>query len=123
MISQRKVLLPLDPLCPSFEKLLLLAPKCCQLSDDVNIDGNFVQWNHFKHKQSLYGKYYAYLCDARNKIAQCQKACSMWSNNYNGDDEMCPSTGNHFIITLLKSWKYIVYFRRKIGQFNIFRKK
>ncbi|XP_030756075.1 UPF0518 protein AGAP011705 [Sitophilus oryzae] len=88
MISQRKMLLPLDPLCPSFEKLLLLAPNCCQLCDDITIDGNFVQWNHFKHKQSLYGKYYAYLCDARHKISQCQRACLSWNNTYNGDDEI-----------------------------------
>lgn len=93
MISQRKMLLPLDPLCPSFEKLLSLAPNCCQLPDnDMHLDGNFVQWNHFKHKQSLYGKYYAYLCDARNKIGQCQRACSNWSNSYNGDDDILQNT-------------------------------
>ncbi|XP_060515828.1 FHIP family protein AGAP011705 [Cylas formicarius] len=89
LLSQRKILLPLDLSCSSFEKLLLLAPNCCRLPDsDVGVDGSFIQWNHFKHSQSLYGKYYAYLCDARNKIGQCQRACSSWSNSYNGDEDI-----------------------------------
>ncbi|KAH1023646.1 hypothetical protein HUJ04_012811 [Dendroctonus ponderosae] len=88
IMSQRKILLPLDPLCPSFEKLLLLAPNCCHLSDnDLEWEGS-KQWNNFNHKQSLYGRYYAYLCDARNKIGLCQKACNTWSNSYNGNCDL-----------------------------------
>ncbi|KAJ8926863.1 hypothetical protein NQ314_020714 [Rhamnusium bicolor] len=87
MLSHRKILLPLDPHCQSFERLLTLSPKCCQLDDDTIIEGNNVQWNHFKHKQSLYGKYYAYLCDARSKIGRCQMACMTWNNSYSGEDD------------------------------------
>ncbi|XP_066248369.1 FHIP family protein AGAP011705 [Euwallacea similis] len=89
IMSQRKMLLPIDPLCPSFEKLLSLAPNCSQLLEtDLDFDSSSGQWSHLKHKQSLYGKYYAYLCDARNKIGHCQKACLNWSNGYNGDDDI-----------------------------------
>lgn len=96
-MSQRKTLLPIDPLCPSFEKLLSLAPNCCQLVDnDLDFEGKSINWNHFKHKQSLYGKYYAYLCDARNKIGQCQKACYNWSNTYNGDDDLLTGTNKYY---------------------------
>lgn len=96
-MSQRKTLLPIDPLCPSFEKLLSLAPNCCQLVDnDLDFEGKSINWNHFKHKQSLYGKYYAYLCDARNKIGQCQKACYNWSNSYNGDDDLLTGTSKYY---------------------------
>lgn len=93
MISQRKILLPLDPYCQSFEKLLTLAPKCCQIIDDRNIEANSSHFNTLKHKQSLYGKYYAYLCDARNKISKCQMACSAWNNSYMGDDNTSCGSG------------------------------
>ncbi|KAL1493126.1 hypothetical protein ABEB36_011247 [Hypothenemus hampei] len=83
IISQRKMLFSIDPLCPSFEKFISLAPNCCYSSE---IDDSELV-NFTKYKQSLYGKYYAYLYDARNKISQCQKACTSWNNSYNGDEE------------------------------------
>lgn len=101
MLSQRKILLPLDPHCQSFERLLTLSPRCCQLADDSNADGNNFQWNHFKHKQSLYGKYYAYLCDARSKIGRCQMACMTWNNSYTGEDDITHNSGkNDFFLCL-----------------------
>nr|XP_023016634.1 UPF0518 protein CPIJ015043 [Leptinotarsa decemlineata] len=95
MTSQRKILLPLDPYCESFEKLLNLAPRCCQLVAGTNVDGgNDSQWNALKNKQSLYGKYYAYLCDARNKIGRCQVACTAWNNSYTGEDDISNDSEN-----------------------------
>lgn len=87
MLSQRQQLLPLDPHCHSFEKLLLLSPSCCGAAGiSPKLDGRNAQWNHYGNHQSLYGNYHAYLCDARNKIAACQLACSHWSNTYTGCD-------------------------------------
>ncbi|CAH1965271.1 unnamed protein product [Acanthoscelides obtectus] len=111
MLSQRKILLPLDPYCQSFEKLLTLSPRCCQLVEDVNTDRNNTnngnsQWNTLKHKQSLYGKYYAYLCDARTKISRCQTACARWNNSYNGEDEMSYSSENSSNLSMERSSGY-----------------
>ncbi|KAJ8923668.1 hypothetical protein NQ315_010248 [Exocentrus adspersus] len=108
MLSQRKILLPLDPHCQSFERLLTLSPKCCQLEEDYNSDGNNFQWNHFKHKQSLYGKYYAYLCDARSKIGRCQMACMTWNNSYTGEDDITQSSeeNSSSLISLERSSGY-----------------
>lgn len=87
MLSQRRKLLPLDPHCHSFEKLLLLAPSCCETAGtSPRLDGKNIHWNHYGGQQSLYGNYHAYLCDARNKIAVCQIACSQWGNLYTGCD-------------------------------------
>ncbi|CAG9828448.1 unnamed protein product [Diabrotica balteata] len=88
MLSQRKMLLPLDPYCQSFEKLLTLAPRSCQFvefSKDVYDNNN--HWYAVKNKQSLYGKYFPYLCDARNRITHCQMSCIVWNNLYTGEDE------------------------------------
>ncbi|KAJ8953282.1 hypothetical protein NQ318_015864 [Aromia moschata] len=108
MLSQRKILLPLDLHCQSFEKLLTLSPRCCQLADEAIIEGNNVQWNHFKHKQSLYGKYYAYLCDARTKIGRCQMACMVWNNAYAGEDDFSHSSDENSssLISLERSSGY-----------------
>ncbi|CAH0562283.1 unnamed protein product [Brassicogethes aeneus] len=85
MLSQRHILLPLDPLCQSFEKLLGLAPKCCEVLLPLEPSEN--QVTHSKSRQTLYGKYYAYLCDARSKITRCQMACLLWNNAYTGSEE------------------------------------
>lgn len=95
MLSQRRKLLPLDPHCHSFEKLLLLAPSCCETAGvSPKLDGRNIHWNHYGGQQSLYGNYHAYLCDARNKIAACQIACSQWSNSYTGCDTSIPQDTN-----------------------------
>ncbi|CAG9855205.1 unnamed protein product [Phyllotreta striolata] len=86
ILSQRNMLLPLDPHCQSFEKLLTLAPKCCNAEYPLEFSENS-QLYILKHKQSLYGKYFAYLCDARHKIAQCQMSCMAWNNSYTGEDD------------------------------------
>lgn len=87
MLSQRQKLLPIDPHCHSFEKFLLLSPSCCEASGiSPKLDVRNIHWNHYGNQQSLYGNYHAYLCDARNKIAACQLACSHWSNSYTGCD-------------------------------------
>lgn len=88
MLSQRRMTLPLDPHCQSFEKLLNLAPHCCELPSSPRTDN--VHWNHYGGPQSLYGKYHAYLYDARNKIGSCQIACNAWNNSYTGCDEIIP---------------------------------
>ncbi|CAH1153647.1 unnamed protein product [Phaedon cochleariae] len=106
MLSQRKILLPLDPYCQSFEKLLTLAPRCCQIIDDTSNEGNSTQWNALKHKQSLYGKYYAYICDARNKIGRCQMACMAWNNSYSGEDDVFNNSENSSSISLERSSGY-----------------
>jgi hypothetical protein len=36
---------------------------------------------------SLYNNYYAYLRDARHKIAACQLACTNWSRRYEDEEE------------------------------------
>lgn len=91
MLSQRRKLLPLDPHCHSFEKLLLLAPSCCETSSaSPQTEGRSIHWNHYNGHQSVYGNYHAYLCDARNKIALCQSACSNWSHSYTGCDSTLP---------------------------------
>lgn len=94
MLSQRRMLLPLDPHCQSFEKLLYLAPNCCESTNTANLqllhpDGNEFIWNHYgsSGQQSLYGKYNAYLFDARHKIGNCQIACTVWNNSYTGCDD------------------------------------
>lgn len=87
MISQRNMLLPLDPYCQSFEKLLTLSPKCCNVEYPKEVNDNSSQWYTLKHKQSLYGKYFAYLCDARNRISQCQMSCIVWNNLYGGEED------------------------------------
>lgn len=85
MLSQRRMLAVMDPHCRSFEKFLNLSPFCCQnTTASPGIDNGTIQWNHYGGQQSLYGNYHAYLCDARNKIASCQMACSFWSNKYHG---------------------------------------
>jgi hypothetical protein len=86
MLSQRRMLLPLDPHCQSFEKLLNLAPTCCDLPSSPRSDN--IHWNHYGGQQSLCGKYHAYLYDARTKIGSCQSACSSWNNTYTGCDEI-----------------------------------
>lgn len=89
MLSQRRILLPLDPYCQSFEKFLAMSPNCCcELTENFNSDDQHVQWNSFKHKQSMYGKYYAYLCDARTKIGKCQMACMLWTHSYTGYEDI-----------------------------------
>ncbi|KAJ3640075.1 hypothetical protein Zmor_003393 [Zophobas morio] len=85
MLSQRRLLLPLDPHCQNFEKLLNLAPSCCELPSSPRSD---IHWNHYGGQQSLCGKYHAYLYDARNKISSCQAACTSWNNSYTGCDEI-----------------------------------
>lgn len=35
----------------------------------------------------MYSNYYAYLRDARQKIAACQLACSNWSRRYEDEEE------------------------------------
>lgn len=92
MLSQRQILLPLDLHCRSFEKLLSLAPSCCEAVMSPKIDVNTVHWNHYGGQQSLFGNYHAYLCDARNKIASCQIACSFWNNAYTGCDSVTAET-------------------------------
>lgn len=85
MLSQRRMLLPLDPHCQSFEVFLALTPNCCQIPmSPMQGNSRSINWNHYGNMQSLYGNYHAYLCDARNRIAACQLACSNWSNSYNG---------------------------------------
>ncbi|GJQ68104.1 hypothetical protein Trydic_g10703 [Trypoxylus dichotomus] len=85
MLSQRRLLLPLDPQCQNFERLLALAPSCCEApSMSPQLDGRPVHWNHYGGQQSLYGNFHAYLCDARTKINLCQVACAQWSNAYTG---------------------------------------
>lgn len=91
MLSQRKMFLSLDPYCQSFEKFLTLTPKCCQFEEFTTHDNG--QWYSLKNKQSLYGKYFAYLCDARNRIAQCQMSCIAWNNLYTGEDHCDNSAG------------------------------
>ncbi|XP_056646276.1 FHIP family protein AGAP011705 isoform X5 [Diorhabda sublineata] len=91
MLSQRKMFLSFDPYCQSFEKFLTLTPKCCQTVEFTSHDNG--QWYSLKNKQSLYGKYFAYLCDARNRIAQCQMACIAWNNLYTGEDYCDNSAG------------------------------
>ncbi|XP_050313377.1 FHIP family protein AGAP011705 [Anthonomus grandis grandis] len=89
IISQRKLLLPLNLLCPSFDRLLSLAPNCLELlNGTLNSDDNSISWKNFKQKRSLYGTYYAYLYDARHKIEQCQRSCSNWNNTYSGDKDI-----------------------------------
>ncbi|XP_044256390.1 FHIP family protein AGAP011705 isoform X2 [Tribolium madens] len=92
MLSQRRMLLPLDPHCQSFEKLLNLAPTCCDLPTSPRTDN--IHWNHYGGQQSLCGKYHAYLYDARNKIASCQAACQSWNNSYTGCDEILQDPSN-----------------------------
>ncbi|KAF5281102.1 hypothetical protein FQR65_LT02968 [Abscondita terminalis] len=87
MLSQRQQLLPLDPHCQSFQKLLMLAPSCCDGTGiSPKLDGRNVQRNQYGSQQSLYGNFHAYLCDARSKIAACELACSHWNNTYTGCD-------------------------------------
>ena len=38
--------------------------------------------------ESLYSNYFAYLRDARQKIASCQIACSDWSRKYENEEEI-----------------------------------
>ncbi|XP_044765322.1 FHIP family protein GH13096 [Coccinella septempunctata] len=82
MFSHRINLLILDPYCYSFEKLLVLAPSCCDVetnspsSRETSIQNN--------NQRSLCGRYDSYLYDARNKIANCQQSCASWSNSYDG---------------------------------------
>lgn len=98
MLSQRRMLLPLDPHCQSFEKLLNLAPTCCDLPSSPRSDN--IHWNHYGGQQSLCGKYHAYLYDARTKIGSCQSACSSWNNTYTGCDEIVQdltTTGRYFV--------------------------
>lgn len=99
MVSQRKNLLSIDPYCYSFEKLLSLTPSCCDTEvydfakfseSDSSIRSN----EKFTFQQSLYGKYNAYLTDARNKIGACQMACSCWTNSYNGFDNASEDAAN-----------------------------
>lgn len=85
MLSQRRMLLPLDPHCQSFEIFLALAPSCCEVPlATLPAENRNVNWNHYGGQQSLYGNYHAYLCDARNRIGTCQIACSRWTNSYTG---------------------------------------
>lgn len=85
MLSQRRLLLPLDPQCQNFERLLALAPSCCETpSTSPRLDGRPVHWNHYGGQQSLYGNFHAYLCDARSKLNLCQVACAQWANAYTG---------------------------------------
>lgn len=86
MLSQRRMLLPLDPHCQSFEIFLALSPVCCDIPPaPVPLESRNINWNHYGGgQQSLYGNYHAYLCDARNRIGACQLACSLWTNSYTG---------------------------------------
>lgn len=103
MLSQRRLLLPLDPQCQNFERLLALAPSCCETSSaSPRLDGRPVHWNHYGGQQSLYGNFHAYLCDARNKINLCQVSCSQWTNSYTG----CESVENQNVNSLGESSGY-----------------
>lgn len=105
MLTQRKLLHDFDPYCQNVDKFLLLIPACCSYQPTTNEDNRSnrktstssldysklpegVNWNSYgvHLKDSLYGNYHAYLCDARNKIASCKMACSTWVNRYDGCD-------------------------------------
>ncbi|KAJ8676253.1 hypothetical protein QAD02_012039 [Eretmocerus hayati] len=126
MLSQRRRLLrDLDPYGRGAERFLQLAPSCClpsvflttvASSDSsgrtgaVSAQNSAVKGSKFPTSlvsESLISNYYAYLRDARQKIATCQLACSNWSRNYedegeeynneeaNGDDDTDIENGNY----------------------------
>lgn len=90
MLTQRPLLHDFDPYCRNVDKFLLLIPACCcyEQSNESNVDHSKLPdtVNCWQLKDSLYGNYHAYLCDARNKIAACKVACSSWVNRYDGCD-------------------------------------
>ncbi|XP_015599998.1 UPF0518 protein AAEL005291 isoform X2 [Cephus cinctus] len=113
MLSQRRRLRDVDPFGRAAEKFLSLTPTCCtplsslstppsslpympssstsrRRSSNSTTDGfkslPMTPINYgAKLSESLYGNYHAYLCDARQKIASCQTACSNWSCQYDGE--------------------------------------
>ncbi|KAH0557810.1 FHIP family protein AAEL005291 isoform X1 [Cotesia glomerata] len=48
---------------------------------------NSLSFSGFNPNESLYGNYFAYLFDARQKIVACNLACANWSSTYDGVDE------------------------------------
>ena len=108
MLSQRRRLRDIDPFGRGAEKFLSLTPKCCLLFSNISTPPNSLPPvpssarrksstsdnmkslpvpNNYSSRtsESLYGNYHAYLCDARQKIASCQIACSTWSDQYDGE--------------------------------------
>ncbi|XP_033216666.1 UPF0518 protein CPIJ015043 isoform X2 [Belonocnema kinseyi] len=109
MLSQRRRLRDIDPFGRGAEKFLTLAPKCCLSFSVISAPPNSLPPvpasvrrksssttdstkslpvpNNYSCRttESLYGNYHAYLCDARQKIASCQIACSTWSSQYDGE--------------------------------------
>lgn len=111
MLSQRRRLRDIDPFGRAAEKFLSLAPNCCTnavaaTSTPPNSLPNIPLTSRRKSStsgteslkslpapinygarlsESLYGNYHAYLCDARQRIATCQIACSNWSSPYDGE--------------------------------------
>ncbi|XP_058788639.1 FHIP family protein AGAP011705 isoform X2 [Phymastichus coffea] len=111
MLSQRRNLLhELDPFGRCAEKFLSLTPNCCSVcgiyggksatdvptpaavppSPNTIHNSNFAVYQSLGNNntkappigESLYNNYYAYLRDARQKIASCQQACEKWSRKY-----------------------------------------
>ncbi|XP_014216802.1 UPF0518 protein AGAP011705 isoform X2 [Copidosoma floridanum] len=99
--------LSLAPNCcagPSPAVLLATAAVAVSSPPVLSRNPSFIQESHASHQQqqvsmyksiklstsmaaeSLYSNYYAYLRDARQKIAECQLACSSWSNKYEGEE-------------------------------------
>lgn len=110
MLSQRRRLRDTDPFGRAAEKFLSLAPNCCTTSTVASTPPSSLPNipttsrrkksasgpDSFKSlplpinygarlSESLYGNYHAYLCDARRKIEACNKACTNWSSNYDGE--------------------------------------
>ncbi|XP_046748147.1 FHIP family protein AAEL005291-like isoform X4 [Diprion similis] len=110
MISQRRRLRDIDPFGRAAEKFLSLTPNCCATGSTISMSPNSLPnvpgISHLNNStfgaesfkslpipinygarlsESLYGNYHAYLCDARQKIANCQRACSNWSSQYDGE--------------------------------------
>lgn len=84
MFSHRINLLMLDPFCNSYEKLLILAPTCCDIDTNSPLPSETNTQNN--GQQSLCARYDSYLYDARNRIANCHQSCASWSNLYNGQN-------------------------------------
>ena len=93
MSSQKHSLLSFDSYCQNFEKFLMMAPLCCEVSNSPRVDSSHILYNNYGRQQTLYGNYHAYLCDARNKINICQIGCANWTNKYtiyeSNDDVNC----------------------------------
>ncbi|XP_057340427.1 FHIP family protein GJ17503 isoform X1 [Microplitis mediator] len=116
MLSQRRRLRDFDLFGNTAKKFLSLRPNCClswpltstissssssnlfepnntttplNSSSSSTTSTNFdsLGFPGFKPNESLYGNYFAYLYDARQKIVACNLACANWSSTYDGVDD------------------------------------